>query len=433
MDKPGQVVEKRKILNLIIYRLIAISALLVAVVILQYSTATYIAIVPFYYLVALAYILSLVYLLLYALLKNAPFQVYFQIVVDLGLITALVYVAGGLTGSFYFLYIFPIMAASFLLGARAGWLIASFSAILFGFLVDGLYFGLIPYFNPQQKVNLSLGQVLSTIITAWAVFLIMAVLMNALGSRLRKIQEELNRTKKELEIRERLATAGKLAAQLAHEIRNPLAAIVGAIQVLRDELELKDEQKKLMGIVLKESERVSQTIEQFLDLASPGKKTFVTFNVGSVVEETLTMLQAGGELNGAIKVVGNYRDDRFRYFGNPNQFKQVLWNLIRNALKAMPEGGTLGIELAEHRRELRVAISDTGRGLSEEERKHLFEPFFSGFENGRGLGMTVVRSILNDYDGRILVRSAPRRGTTVTVVFPHKTTKGLSPEPKEES
>jgi len=414
------VVEKKKILNIIIYRLIAISALLVAVVILQYSTATFFPIVPFYYLIGLAYILSLGYLLLFAVVKNLELQVYTQIFIDLMLITALVYLAGGITGSFYFLYIFPIMAASLLLGSRAGLFIASLSAILFGLLVDGLYFRLIPYFNPEQRVAFSLGQVLSTIITAWAVFLIMAFLMNALGLRLRKTQEELKRAKKELEVRERLATAGKLAAQLAHEIRNPLAAVVGAVQVLRDEVELKEEQKNLMSIILKESERVSQTIEQFLDLASPGKKTFVTFDVGSVAEETLTMLQAGGELNGAIKVAGNFRDGRFRYYGNPNQFKQVFWNLLRNAIKAMPQGGTLGIDLAEHRRELRISISDTGRGLSEEEKEHLFEPFFSGFENGRGLGMTVVRRIVDDYDGRILVRSSPRKGTTITVVFPQR-------------
>jgi len=414
------VLEKKKILNIIIYRLIAISALLVAVVILQFSTATFIPIIPFYYLIGLAYILSLAYLLLYAVVKNLELQVYTQIFIDLMLITALVYLAGGITGSFYFLYLFPIMAASFLLGSRAGLLIASLSAILFGLLVDGLYFQLIPYFNPAQRVAFSLGQVLSTIITAWAVFLIMAFLMNALAARLRKTQEELKRAKKELEVRERLATAGKLAAQLAHEIRNPLAAVVGAVQVLRDEVELKEEQKNLMSIILKESERVSQTIEQFLDLASPGKKTFVTFDVGSVAEETLTMLQAGGELNGAIKVAGNFRDGRFRYYGNPNQFKQVFWNLLRNAVKAMPQGGTLGIDLAEHRRELRISISDTGRGLSEEEKENLFVPFFSGFENGRGLGMSVVRRIVDDYDGRILVRSSPRKGTTITVVFPQR-------------
>jgi two-component system sensor histidine kinase PilS (NtrC family) len=417
-------VEKKYIFRLIIYRLIAITALLVAIVILQYSTVTYIPIIPFYYLVGLAYILSIGYLLFWALSKNFRLQAYLQIIIDLLLITTLVYVAGGLGGSFYFLYIFPIIAASFFLGSRESLIVAALAAVLFGFLVDGLYFRLIPYFLPEQKVSLSLGQVLSTLITAWAVFLVVAVLMNILSSRLKKIQKELAQAKKELEIRERLATAGKLAAQLAHEIRNPLAAVSGAVQVLRDELELKEDQKKLMNIILKESERVSQIIEQFLDLASPpNKKTFITFDVGSVVEETLTMLQAGGELNGGIKVIGNYKSEKFKYYGNPNQFKQVFWNLIRNAIKAMPEGGTLGIDLAEHRGELRVSISDTGRGFNDEERQHLFEPFFSGFENGRGLGMTVVRRIIDDYEGRILVRSSPKKGTTVTVVFPQKKVK----------
>ncbi|MCX7973378.1 MAG: ATP-binding protein [Candidatus Aminicenantes bacterium] len=411
--------EKKRIFNLIVYRLIAVSALLVAVVILQYSTGTYIPIIPFYYLIGLAYLLSIGYLIFWAVSKNYQLQAYLQIILDLLLITTLVYISGGLMGSFYFLYLFPIMAASLLIGPRASLLVASLSAILFGLLVDGLYFRLIPYFLPEQKVTLSLGQVLTTLITAWAVFFVMSILMNVLSGRLKKIQEELVRAKKELEVRERLATAGKLAAQLAHEIRNPLAAVSGAVQVLRDELELKDDQQKLMGIILKESERVSQIIEQFLDLASPlGKKTFVTFDVGTVVEETLTMLEAAGELNGRIKIVGNFRNEKFKYYGNPNQFKQVFWNLIRNAIKAMPDGGTLGIDLAEHRRELRISISDTGRGFNDEEKQHLFEPFFSSFENGRGLGMSVVRRIVDDYEGRILVRSSPKKGTTITVVFP---------------
>ncbi|HUU39299.1 MAG TPA: ATP-binding protein, partial [Candidatus Desulfaltia sp.] len=107
------------------------------------------------------------------------------------------------------------------------------------------------------------------------------------------------------------------------------------------------------------------------------------------------------------------------YYGSPNQFKQVFLNLSKNALAAMPEGGTLSVDFSRDKKKaVRIRFADTGRGLKEEEKKHLFEPFFSRFENGHGLGLAVVRGIVDDYDGRIEVRSEPHKGTEITLVFP---------------
>jgi two-component system sensor histidine kinase PilS (NtrC family) len=261
--------------------------------------------------------------------------------------------------------------------------------------------------------------ILFTLFLAWSLFFIIAFLANYLANSLRKAREELSLAQKELEIKERLATAGRFSAQLAHEIRNPLAAISGSVQVLKGELNLDDEQRSLMEIVLKESQRVTQSIEHFLDLASPGQQVFTWIELSQVLEETLALFRGSGELNGRYQLAGNFASARIDYFGNANQFKQVFWNLTKNALKAMPDGGILTIDLAQDKKKaVKIRIADTGRGFKEEELKHLFEPFFTRFENGRGLGLVVVRRIVDDYDGKIEIRSEFKKGTEVILTFP---------------
>jgi signal transduction histidine kinase len=411
--------QRRHIFWFILIRAVVVTSILVAVVIIQSSTADFIPVVPFYFIVLLAYTLSLVYLGLYLWWRQYTAQAYIQTVVDLLLITALIYISGGLSGSLYLLYIFAIVASSVVLSNRAAYLMAGLSAILFGLLVDGLYLGIIPYFSPDQYRERSLGLILFTIFLAWSLFFLIAFLANHLSNSLRKAREALLLARKELEIKERLASAGRFSAQLAHEIRNPLAAISGAVQVLRGELSLDDEQRSLMDIVIKESQRVSQSIEQFLDLASPGTQVFSWIDLPEVLEETLALLRASGELNGRYVMTGNFSTAEMSYYGSPNQFKQVFLNLAKNALAAMPEGGTLSVDFSQDKKKaVRIRFADTGRGLKEEEKKHLFEPFFSCFENGHGLGLAVVRGIVEDYDGRIEVRSELRKGTEIILVLP---------------
>ncbi len=411
--------QKKHILWFILIRLIAVTSILVAVVIIQSSTTDFIPLIPFYYLVLLTYLMSLAYLCLYWWWKNYSLQAFLQVFFDLLLITALVYISGGLTGGLYLLYVFPVIAASIVLSTRATYVTAGLAAIFFGVLVDSLYFGLIPYFSFDQHQERSLGLVLFTIFLAWSLFILIAVLADRLTTSLRRAREELLLAQKELEVKERLATAGRIAAQLAHEIRNPLAAISGAVQFLKNEMPLHEDEKNLMEIVLKESVRVTQSIEQFLDLASPGKRVFSDVRLSEAMEETLALLRASGVLNGTYRLAGNFSSSKLTYYGSANQFKQVFWNLSRNALKAMPEGGTLTVDfIREDKKEIKIKFADTGRGLREEEKNHLFEPFFSRFENGRGLGLVVVRRIVDDYDGKIQVNSAPSQGTEIILTLP---------------
>ncbi len=413
--------RKRHVFWLIIIRMVALTSLFVSAVVVQYSTSSFFALYPFYYLIFLSYFLSFAYFIFYLTAKNYMFQTYLQIIIDLFLITGFVYISGGLNGSFYFLYIFGIIAASIILSSKAAYFIAALSALIFGVLVDFMYFEVVPYFSPDQYMELTPGVVFYSIFMAGVIFFVIAFLTNYLANKLRTARYQLRKAQRDLEIRDRLAIAGEVSANIAHEVRNPLAAISGAVQVLKNELKLNKKQNKLMSIVLRESRRASQSIEQFLDFAAPKSQVFSLIEVSAILREILTILRGSGELDENYRVEGNYNSTEIPYYGNVNQFKQIFWNLLKNALKAMPEGGTLSINFdLRGDNEFQIRIADDGRGMTNEEKERIFEPFYSGFDTGRGLGMPIVCRIVDDYEGRIQVDSEINKGTEVIITLPRK-------------
>jgi len=410
--------ERKNILRLILIRLVIVTTLVVSAFIIQFSTEAFLSLNQFYLILSF-YLLSLAYLVLYLWGKYYTLQASAQIFFDLILVSALVYISGGLQGSFYFLYIFDIIAASIIISKRASYITAALSAILLGLMVELMYFKVIPYYGPGEQIEISLGLMNYNIFMAWSSFFLVAFFINYLTENLRRVRNEMMLAQRELEIKKKLAVAGEISAQLAHEIRNPLAAISGSVQVLKDELGLKKEQRDLMDIIVDESKRVSHSIEQFLNLASTGPKIFSTINLTNILKETLTLLQSSGEMDGNLKIKGNYNSNDIQYYGNRNQFKQLFWNIIRNALKAMPGGGALSIDFDRIKRnEIQLRFADTGIGMAEEKRERIFEPFYSAFENGQGLGMAVVRKIVDDYKGKIKVASEPDKGTEIIITLP---------------
>ncbi len=410
---------KKDLRALIVARLIVATTLLVAAVVIQFSTVSFLPLGPFYLLLAGPFVLTLAYILLLRWNDHYRTQAYFQIVFDLLLVTGLVYISGGIDGNLYVLYAFVIAAASIILGRRAAYLTAAGAAILFGALADGLVYGLIPYFQPGQAPDLATGRALYAVFLAWGLFFVVAVLVNYLSQSLARARQALTDAQRELDIKERQAAAGRMSALIAHEIRNPLAAISGSVQVLKDELALAPEQARLMDIVVNESRRVSQTIDQFLSLASPGRHVFVTFDLSQVMRETVTMLRMSGDLNGRTVVTGNFETTPAMFYGDPNQFKQVAWNLARNALQAMPGGGRLAVDFVREGGDaLTIRFKDNGTGMTAQDRNRMFEPFYTRFEGGQGLGLAVVRKIVDDYHGRIDVRSEPGSGTEIHITLP---------------
>jgi len=411
--------KKKIVLQLILFRLLVVTILVVAAVSIQFGTSTFLPLNQFYLIVAAIYVFTCVYLVLYYRGKHFSFQVYFQIIMDLFCITAFVYISGGLQGTFYILYILEIMVASVMLSGRAAYLTAALSSIFFGVLVDLMYFGVIPYYGELPRSEVTAGVFINNIFVAWGVFFLLAFLVNSLTQSLRKTRSDLETTKKELEVNKNLALAGDVAAHLAHEIRNPLAAISGSVQVLNKELLLTDEQKKLMQIIVKESRRMSQSFEHFLTLASSGKMSFSSFRLSRLMKETLILLKGSGILHENIEIKGNYKTSNLSYYGSSNQFKQIFWNILSNSIKAMQEVGSLSINFDKiNKNDIRLRFADTGFGMKEEDREKIFEPFFSRFKNGQGVGLSVVRRMVGDYNGSVNVVSAPGKGTEISVVFP---------------
>jgi two-component system sensor histidine kinase PilS (NtrC family) len=215
---------------------------------------------------------------------------------------------------------------------------------------------------------------------------------------------------------DRLATVGRMAANIAHEIRNPLASLTGAIEVLTSPLTADDARERLSQIVARESERLNHIIKNFLEYARPAPLAIATFDVAAAAEEVLLLLEHRAS-PGSLKVLREFAPS-IPWAVDAQQFRQILWNLCLNAVEAMPEGGELRVSVAARGETLEVAVSDTGDGIAAGDVAHVFEPFFSTKPEGTGLGLALVHRIVQDHGGEIDVRSSPGLGTTFTVTLP---------------
>ena len=220
---------------------------------------------------------------------------------------------------------------------------------------------------------------------------------------------------------DRLAAIGRMAASIAHEIRNPLAAMRGSIQMLRSEVENDSSQAELMEIILRESDRLNRIITDFLSYARPRSLVQARVDIGELLSQTFALMRHSPEIGANQTLEADVPEERIFADADEGQLKQVFWNLARNALQAMPQGGTLRATLAKnsHNR-VRIAFTDTGRGMSPDQVEHLFEPF-SSTTGGTGLGLSIVYQIIRDHGGTINVRSREGQGTTITLELPMTT------------
>jgi two-component system sensor histidine kinase PilS (NtrC family) len=230
-------------------------------------------------------------------------------------------------------------------------------------------------------------------------------------TRYRRLQEELR-------LKDRMAAVGELAAGLAHEIGNPLAAISGSVQMLSGQIQGDTAQRKLIDILLKESQRLDRTIKGFLRFARPRERSSVSFDIARLLAENFELLKNSQEVSDHHRLEVELDPPSLFLIADPDQVSQIFWNLARNALRAMPDGGTLRVVGAASHDFYRMQVIDTGRGMSEEQRANLFHPFHSLFDGGTGIGMAIVYRIVQDHGGRLRVDSRPGGGTTITVELP---------------
>lgn len=242
---------------------------------------------------------------------------------------------------------------------------------------------------------------------------------------------DVRRLERDARLQQRLAAVGEMAAGIAHEIRNPLASMSGSIQVLRHELSLSDDQAQLMDIVLRESERLNDTIRSFLAYARPQRFAIARLDIRTVVQDTAVLLRNGPDVRDTHVIAVDVPSDPVWFEADENQIRQVVWNLATNGLRAMPHGGRLMLasrldQATDGSGEAVLTVQDQGCGIPPDQLDGIFQPFRSSFEKGTGLGLAIVHRIVTDYSGVIQVSSTVDVGTTVRVRLPIRASAALA-------
>jgi len=226
---------------------------------------------------------------------------------------------------------------------------------------------------------------------------------------------------KELEDRlrssEKMAFLGQLSAGLAHRIRNPLSAMSGAVEVLKDEVRHSDENIRLLKVASQEVERLNLIVEDFLVLTTPIDNVSNSVDLGIVINEATESFLRSMNRNG-IDIEVN-KDKGIYVQADSYRLKQVMWNLLHNAMDAMPGGGKIFVESHLNEDEITVKVSDRGAGIDENIINKIFDPFFTTKQVGTGLGLAIVRKVIEGYQGKISVISSESNGTTFVMTFPN--------------
>jgi two-component system sensor histidine kinase PilS (NtrC family) len=537
---------RRKLLWLIIARVLVVTLLLGSAILVYLSFPASLPVDAFFFVIALTYCLTAVYALLLKQTGEHPWIAELQLVFDALIVSALVYMTGGILSYFATLYTLPIIAASTIRSRRGG--------VLVGVLSSAIYIGLVlQQYLGSAAMTSALAEALPPLrIALFSVglnvfgFLAVALLSGYLAEGLRRVDAQLRSASNQLSdlqafsqhvidslasglattdvegriitfnhaaeaitgvaareavgqsiahvlqwedglsalsgagtgrralprvelelaradgksielglstailrtprgetgfvftfrdvtdarreeraarMQQRLAAVGQMAAGIAHEIRNPLASMSGSIQILRQELPLTGEQSQLMDIVIRESDRLNETIRSFLDYARPQRKPAVRVDVREILTETAALLQNSAERLPTHTVTLDVPPDPACCLADEAQIRQVVWNLASNALRAMADGGVLRMSVAAHEwpdqeRHLTIAVRDEGVGIAPADLEEILQPFRGGFARGTGLGLSIVHRIVSDYGGDLQVASKLNQGTTVTVKLP---------------
>jgi two-component system sensor histidine kinase PilS (NtrC family) len=529
---------------LIAVRVVVVTTLLLATLIIQYTVRELLPINYLYTTAGITYGLTLAYIGIGQLVASRRANLVIQIAGDLVVETVLVYFTGGLDSPFSFLYLVSIITASMLLYRRGGLLAASGAVILYGALGDLMYWGIVPL--PEQSwftpTLWSSSRLYFNMATNFAGFYATAFLTSYLAEKLQKTFEELDvnrqnlaelralnqnvvesipsglitlspegaatfinpagcfilhedaqsvvganiaqfgflgygkwddmreslatdavvrserndflirdetrtigfaitplnaidgtasgytlifqdltdvkKLEAELRLKDRMAAVGELSAGIAHEIRNPLAAIAGSVQVLKKSTALNPQEQRLMSIILKESDRLNKSIADFLRFVKPQEKRPAQFDIAASLAETLDLLRNSAELGAAHTIEHAISPPAFTIIGDADQIRQVFWNIARNAFQAMPDGGTLSVATEVTGDRYNIIFSDNGRGMNDADQRRLFQPFRTNFPSGTGLGMAISYRIVQEHGGRIDVSSREGAGTAITVSLP---------------
>jgi two-component system sensor histidine kinase HydH len=335
---------------------------------------------------------------------------YVHLALDQCLWTAIVYVSGGASSGATSFYGLTVLVGAVLVGLRGAAFAGILGFVLYGLLCVGfLTHAVTP---PLDQANVTYATTRDAIgypllLNALAITVV-SMLAGYLSERLRQTGGALEVATRRYTEAERLAELGRISAWLAHEIRNPLGSISGSIEMLREVEALSSEDKKLCDIVSREVTRLNDLVSDMVDLSKSREPTIESVDVGQLAREVVELAKRsrGAEDHRIDFIEGDGIEGPLLARCDPAQMRQVLWNLVRNALQASPARGVVrvGVDAASDR--ATVWVEDDGAGIDEEGKSRIFDAFYTTRAHGAGIGLAVVKRIIDDH---------ARHGVAITV------------------
>ena len=415
---------RERIKWLILLRLIVAFPLFGAIIFFQIShtIAAKLKFVFFLWGLSGIFVLSFLYTfsLVYIRGKGHTTLAYVQSIIDTFIVSFIIYITGGYFSFFQFLYFVIIIYTSMLLLKKGSLVMASLCSVQYGVLVDLEYYGILKPFgvdgNPlavEYVWSVVFYKILFTIISCFAV----AILSSFLAIEIIKARKALNAMEANVKRVEKMAAVGEMAAGLAHEIKNPLASLSGAIQLLRENANFDPEYDKLMKVALRETSRLSSLLNDFLMFAKPKTGNPVPLKVDKALDEVLDLFENDPGIRDKVTVTRNLVQGIWIAI-DPDHLHQVVWNLLMNAVQAFEHTGEISVTMdvvSPH--DVHIDIGDNGMGMSPETIQSIFDPFYTTKKKGVGLGLSIVHRIMEAYNGKIGVVSTPGEGTIFTLGF----------------
>jgi two-component system, NtrC family, sensor histidine kinase HydH len=300
-----------------------------------------------------------------------------------------------------FCYI-PIVIGATLFGLRGGIIVASTISI-----------AVMPFILNKDLGEHNLAGEFVELIFYYAI----AILTGALIGRQLSIRKKQEETQLQLERSHKLSMVGQMAAGVAHEIKNPLASIKGAYEIICDKNTPEKDREEFSQIVSSEIKRIDDTVKGFLEFARPKESKFEKLNISDTISSSIKQIEAQlHEKN--IKLKDNIQTSLF-IRGDGEKIHQAALNLILNAVEASDSGSVINVDLAQDKNDIVLfTIKDNGSGISVQDLEKVFEPFFSSKTSGTGLGLAIVKAIIDNHDGQIHIESKADVGTEVSIVLP---------------
>lgn len=259
--------------------------------------------------------------------------------------------------------------------------------------------------------------IVTSVVIMGILFLILRHVVKRGEEIIEKRAQERLLLKEKLSHAERLASLGEMVAGISHEIRNPLGIVSSTAELLKQKLVRSDPEFRLADVIVQEANRLNNIVTDFLNFARPQAPNLMPCKVDEVIEKNLTFLAL--EINkNSYKIHKRFASDIPEIQADPGLLYQAFLNILMNAMQAMPEGGEIYIELSAHRNTLMILFGDEGPGIPDETLNKIWEPFFTTKDKGSGLGLPIVKKIIEGHGGTIEIENGPEKGAQVTVTLP---------------